>query len=257
MEPMASDWIPMRINLAHDPAVISIAARLGIDEFSVVGRLHRLWGWANDNLADGHARSVTPQWVNSFVCTPGFAEAMLEAGWLALRNGSIFFPNFDVWNSQSGKKRILSAKRKGKQRHADVTKMSRSQRDKSVTREEKRREEKKEEPPTPASGGSTGGKRKKTASEEHPHFARFWATYPRHTARDKAAESFAKIDPDDAMFAVILAAIDAQKRWDQWTKDDGRFIPHPATWLNQKRWLDEPPERLRPTGPATSTVIFG
>jgi hypothetical protein len=26
----------------------------------------------------------------------------------------------------------------------------------------------------------------------------------------------------------------------EWTKDGGQFIPHPATWLNQKRWEDEP-----------------
>ena len=31
-------------------------------------------------------------------------------------------------------------------------------------------------------------------------------------------------------------------RWkdsDQWTRDDGRFIPHPATWLNGRQWEDE------------------
>ena len=27
---------------------------------------------------------------------------------------------------------------------------------------------------------------------------------------------------------------------DQWKKDGGQFIPHPATWLNQEGWDDEP-----------------
>lgn len=36
----------------------------------------------------------------------------------------------------------------------------------------------------------------------------------------------------------ILAAVQAAKRSDQWTKDGGQFIPHPATWINQGRWDD-------------------
>jgi hypothetical protein len=29
--------------------------------------------------------------------------------------------------------------------------------------------------------------------------------------------------------------------WD-YSETEPRFIPHPATWLNQERWKDEPPE---------------
>jgi len=31
------------------------------------------------------------------------------------------------------------------------------------------------------------------------------------------------------------------KRWkasEQWTKDGGRYIPHPTTWLNREGWND-------------------
>jgi len=31
-------------------------------------------------------------------------------------------------------------------------------------------------------------------------------------------------------------------RWsksEQWTKDNGQYIPHAATWLNGRRWEDE------------------
>ena len=37
----------------------------------------------------------------------------------------------------------------------------------------------------------------------------------------------------------MLKAIYEQKRSDQWTREGGRFIPNPSTWLNQKRWQDE------------------
>ena len=47
---MASGWIPMRHTLRDDPAVIAIAAELGITEYEVVGRLHSLWSWADQQL---------------------------------------------------------------------------------------------------------------------------------------------------------------------------------------------------------------
>jgi len=33
--------------------------------------------------------------------------------------------------------------------------------------------------------------------------------------------------------------VEAQKRSRQWVESDGKYIPHPATWLNQGRWDDE------------------
>ena len=38
---------------------------------------------------------------------------------------------------------------------------------------------------------------------------------------------------------TLLAALERQKRSDQWSRDGGRYIPNPATWLNQGRWEDE------------------
>ena len=29
------------------------------------------------------------------------------------------------------------------------------------------------------------------------------------------------------------------KKSKEWKKENGKYIPHPTTWLNQKRWEDE------------------
>lgn len=108
---MAGDWIPIRIDLADEPEVIAIGDELGIDYDMVVGKLVRLWGWANRTTADGNARRVTQKWVDARVSAPGFAKAMADVGWLTIAPTGIEFPRFDVWNSQSGKQRILGAKR--------------------------------------------------------------------------------------------------------------------------------------------------
>lgn len=70
----------------------------------------------------------------------------------------------------------------------------------------------------------------------------FWAAYPRKAGIDKAREAFKRRKPSDDMLRDMLKAIAAQKQSDQWQRDGGQYIPHPATWLNQGRWQDETPE---------------
>lgn len=94
-----------------------------------------------------------------------------------------------------------------------------------------------ENPPTPRKRGSV--------HEFPPGFDSFWSAYPRKTAKPQAAKAFARLKPDEALLRTLLAAIERQRHWPQWTKDGGEFIPHPATWLNGQRWLDR-----QPGGPA-------
>lgn len=144
---MAGDWIKMRNDLSEDPAVIEIAAKLGLDEFAVVGRLQCLWAWADGQSRDGHARGVTSAWIDRKVQRDGFAQAMCDVRWLAVDAVGVTFPNFDHHNGETAKTRALAGNRKKKQRAgaAAVTPEgvdeSRNERDKGVTREEKRREE--------------------------------------------------------------------------------------------------------------------
>jgi uncharacterized phage protein (TIGR02220 family) len=142
---MSGDWIKMRIALAEDPAVIAMAAHLGELEFTVVGRLHHLWGWADVQSRDGHAPGVTNVWIDRYVQRDGFAQAMVEVGWLVIDGTGVSFPKFGRHNGKSAKERGLAAERKQNQREKvtqDAGQMSRSQRDMSETREEKRRSKK-------------------------------------------------------------------------------------------------------------------
>ena len=231
---MAGDWIKMRNDLADDPAVIGIAARTGLDEFAVVGRLQHLWSWADRQSRDGHAVGVTGLWIDRHVRCDGFADAMVLVGWLTIKKTGIDFPNFDRHNGKSAKQRAVTTGRKAKQRanvtpnHEDV---SRNERDEGVTREEKRREEK-EHPRS----------RKSTREKKSPDgFEKFWSAYPRKTAKPQALKAFEKLGPDPSLLERMLAAVARQSKSDQWVKDGGQFIPHPATWLNNSRWEDQLP----------------
>lgn len=72
-------------------------------------------------------------------------------------------------------------------------------------------------------------------------FNRFWKAYPKKVGKGAAECSFKKFKPDTELLNSMLKALEIQRRSDQWNRDGGQYIPNPATWLNQKRWEDEPP----------------
>jgi hypothetical protein len=55
----------------------------------------------------------------------------------------------------------------------------------------------------------------------------------------------------------MLAALAVHVASEQWRRDDGRYIPHPATWLNQRRWEDEaePAAAFDPASCADGAVL--
>ena len=79
----------------------------------------------------------------------------------------------------------------------------------------------------------------KLSKDIYGHFEKFWTEYPRKISKKKAEQVFLKISPDNELFKKIMSTLETAKRLPQWTKDNGQFIPHPTTWLNQERWNDE------------------
>lgn len=67
-------------------------------------------------------------------------------------------------------------------------------------------------------------------------FEKFWKEYPNKKAKPKALISWKKLKQQEK--EAIFIALPKHKNSDQWQKDNGSFIPHPATWINQRRWED-------------------
>ena len=89
---------------------------------------------------------------------------------------------------------------------------------------------------TTGSKNSTDNHISNTVVEEY--FDIFWKAYPRKTGKGDARKKFAKALTKTS-FENIMAALGKVKASAQWKKDDGQFVPYPATWLNQERWDDE------------------
>lgn len=80
-------------------------------------------------------------------------------------------------------------------------------------------------------------------------FGEFWKAYPRKTAKGEAEKAFNKaFSRDFNKIEDAIKGIEAYKKTEQWKQG---FIPHPATYLNQKRWEDDlSHEQTRKTTPA-------
>ena len=80
------------------------------------------------------------------------------------------------------------------------------------------------DPPTPKGGKVPGD------------FLTFWKAYPRKVGKLAAIKAWLRQKPP---IDAVLAALEWQRGDEQWVKDGGQFIPHPSTYLNNRRWEDE------------------
>ena len=62
----------------------------------------------------------------------------------------------------------------------------------------------------------------------------FWQNYPKKTAKKDALRAWRKVKAEET--EALLDALERHKQSDQWQRG---VIPHPATWLNARRWEDE------------------
>lgn len=105
------------------------------------------------------------------------------------------------------------------------------------------KERKENTPPTPSRGCGVA-----SAPKYQPEwFDRFWALYPRKTNREASVRAWDRLRPDLELCRVMDRAIRIQMGSAQW--QDKQHIPHPSTWLNGKRWMDELGEEGAPPPP--------
>lgn len=70
-------------------------------------------------------------------------------------------------------------------------------------------------------------------------FAVWYKSYPKKKSRGEAEKAWSTIKPDNELLKKMVTTLEWQKTSTQWTKENGKYIPHPATWLRAKKWLDE------------------
>lgn len=74
-------------------------------------------------------------------------------------------------------------------------------------------------------------------------FDTFWSAYPKKLNKAAAKKAWDKIKPDEQLLVTMLTTIERATTSVDWIKENGEYIPHPSTWLNNERWKDEYPEK--------------
>lgn len=88
-----------------------------------------------------------------------------------------------------------------------------------------------------------------TARQVDDAFIAWWQEYPRRTGKGAARAAFTKA----AQKVPVATLMDAARSFAADPNRVDEFTPHPATWLNQERWADDPlPPRSGPAGPGPS-----
>ncbi len=70
-------------------------------------------------------------------------------------------------------------------------------------------------------------------------FDQFWKSYPRKVAKTVAARAWRSLRVNGETVDRILADVERRCTSPDWLKESGKYIPHPATYLNGRRWEDE------------------
>lgn len=79
------------------------------------------------------------------------------------------------------------------------------------------------------------------SEDEDSFFLLFYQIYPRKEKPADAKKAW-KQKNGDKHFNEIRDALEWQMKSDQWTKDGGKYIPLPASYLRSESWLNEKPK---------------
>jgi DNA polymerase III delta prime subunit len=113
---MARNWIKIETVTPDKPEICAIATFLKIDPDAALGKLIRLWSWAEVNQINGNNVGVTRGFIDKVVGQQGFADALAHAGWLSGNDGALVFTKFSKHNGKVARGRAQTASRVSRHR---------------------------------------------------------------------------------------------------------------------------------------------
>lgn len=254
-------WIQVHQTLKDHRKLFDAADELEISPPHMMGLLISFWLWALDNAPTGNLEGITPRMISRAAQWDGPAEkltaALIRAGWLDEKDGGVL--EIHDWYEYAGKlidQRQAEKERSQRRRAAAAASSGRTDGDQQTTagqpkegrrkaagRVDQSRVDKTRDditPPSPSAEGDDGGKKDIIEAR----FTEFWSAYPKKVGKQYALKAWKRIKPDADLHDRIMRAVDAQKRSEQWRRENGRYIPNPATWINGGYWDNETTEEV-------------
>lgn len=213
-------WIKIQNGLVTNKKTARLAGQMKWKKLEAVGFMVSFWIWALENCEDGQLKDISDNEIAFSVgldTAPGILEALKIAGFVDGKPLRIHdWPEYQH--------EFLRAKyRREPDKHQRIIDLYRYNTSTNTDRQIGRKEDRKKD-----------SKIETTYSVE---FLEFWNVYPYKTAKDKAWTAWQKLTPP---LTDCIKTLAWQIKTDGWTKENGKYIPMPVTWLNGGRWKDEP-----------------
>lgn len=228
-------WIESHQGIERHPKTMKLSVLMGWDIDQTIGKLHRLWWWCLDFAPDGnvsrHSADMSALAVGlSADMGEKFISALYEAEFLDKTAKNQYL--IHDWLDYAGRYLKDTKFKRNPEKIIEIKQLYSTivSRQSADNPPKKRR---KSAVPTNLPTNLPG------TSVNPDGFDLFWAVYPRKEKKQPAHKAWDKLNPQNGLVEKILRAVEVQKKSEQWKKDKGKYIPHPTTWLNEKRWEDE------------------
>jgi hypothetical protein len=228
-----SAWIKFETATPDKPEVAIIAETLRIDPDEAVGKLLRVWAWADANTLPGQPVSVPESFIDRIAHRRGFAAAMIAAGWLEKQGTALVFPNFDRHNGTTAKARASTSRRVNDHRNRNAKSVT------NVTPEPLPK-------PLPEKDIEKNPTDTPSKSPPSPDPVAIVALYPRrertHEAIREVAEQLRKSPEPENLAAAMesgtraAAAVIATMP----SGPGNTYVPHALSFFRDRRYLDDP-----------------
>lgn len=216
-------WIKSYNSLERHPKTYKLMKLTGWDIDTTIGKLHRLWWWCQQYAEDGDLTKHTPETLAMAVGVEikdaeKTLSALIEAGfiektpYLRIRHWWRYSGNF-LRGKYSRESKIWQSI---KEKYGNEDEISQNN-------ENNNEIEKENEYP----------------KEYTEDFLKFWEAWPSGSRKSGKYSAFLAWITHKPPLDKCLEAINFQKQSEAWTKENGRYIPLPATWINQHRWEDD------------------
>lgn len=237
-------WIKVDQSLRDHRKLLSAADILDICPAYLMGMIISLWLWSLDNVPTGNLDGISARTIARAAQWDGdaqsFVDALTEAGFLDREaDGSLEIHNWHTWTGKLLDKRQHEKDRSARRRSEKSAKSKQPEVDQRSTsgRVEQTTVNQSSVDDTPSSPSTEEEERKPLDNEVG--FDTFWEHYPKKVGKTYARKVWDELNPDAALVAKIIDAVDKQKNSKQWAKSDGQYIPNPASWLEKGYWDNE------------------
>lgn len=256
-------WIESHQELGQHPKTKKLARLLDVKLPTAVGYLHFIWWWALNYAQDGSLDRYEAADIADAAVYDGdpqrLLDALINSGYIDKTDEGLVLHDWDEYAGKLLEKRARDRERK----HTATAEARRTgdipQTSDGTPTERARLPNVHNQPTIPNQPNQPNQTKPTVPNQTNPApsatvaetFEAFWKEYPKKVGKAKCSDVWKRLKPKPELFEKIMTALRAQKQTQQWTKENGAYIPNPLTWLNQRRWEDEPVE-IKPEGGASA-----